>query len=58
MVASIVLSTLFTSGLCLLAGVAVTSTAGLAIGVVAGWIVTSASEQFDVKSMYRKAMRI
>ncbi|MDD6310605.1 MAG: hypothetical protein PUB09_01550 [Firmicutes bacterium] len=55
---SIVASALLTAAICALVGIAATSTAGLAIGVVAGWIVTFASEQFDVKSMYRKAMRI
>lgn len=58
MVASIVLSTLFTAAICAIVGIAATSTAGLAIGVIAGWGVTIASEQFDVKSRYRKAMRI
>ena len=55
---SIVASALLTAAICALVGIAATSTAGLAIGVIAGWGVTIASEQFDVKSRYRKAMRI
>ena len=55
---SIVASALLTAAICALVGIAATSTAGLAIGVIAGWGVTIASEQLDLKSRYRKAMRI